>query len=82
MSALGQGLPVGGPALTASVAGDLPLVPILAASFPESCTVDDLLARFRQDALSGEDRLGFNARMVDDEVRVSYRLTTAIWTKA
>ena len=81
MSRLGQGLPVGPPALHPSVAADLPLDAILATSFPEACNIAELRAMFHEDALSGEDRLGFKARLVGDEIRVSYAQTTAIWNK-
>jgi len=81
MAALGEGLPVGAPALHASVAADLPLEAILAASFPEACSIAELRAMFHEDARSGEDRLGFKARLIGEEIRVSYRQTTAIWVK-
>ena len=58
MAALGEGLPVGAPALHASVANDLPLEAILATSFPEACSIAELRAMFHEDALSGEDGWG------------------------
>jgi ubiquinone/menaquinone biosynthesis C-methylase UbiE len=79
MSSLGDDLPVSQPELHGSVAADLPLDAILATSFPETCSVADIRAMFLEDALSGEDKWGFNARLIDDEIRVSYRQTTAIW---
>jgi SAM-dependent methyltransferase len=81
MSSLGDGLPVTTPSLHGSVAADLPLDAILATSFPESCSIADIRAMFLNDALSGEDQWGFNARLIDGEIRVSYPQTTAIWIR-
>jgi hypothetical protein len=81
LAGLGIGLPVGPPALHESITADLPLDAILAASFPEACSIAELRALFRADAVSGEDRLGFDARLIDGELRVSFRQTTAIWLK-
>jgi ubiquinone/menaquinone biosynthesis C-methylase UbiE len=81
MSRLGEGLPVNPPALHPSLAADLPLDAILATSFPEACSIAELRAMFYEDAISGEDKLGFKARLVGDEIRVSYAQTTAIWDK-
>lgn len=82
MAGLGDGLPVGAPALHGSVAADLPFDAILATSFPESCTIAEIRAMFLEDARAGEDRLGFKARMIEGEIRVSYPQTTAIWRKS
>jgi ubiquinone/menaquinone biosynthesis C-methylase UbiE len=54
---------------------------ILATSFPQQCSREDLHALLRADALSGEDRLGFKAAVIDGELKVSYPMSTAIWTK-
>jgi ubiquinone/menaquinone biosynthesis C-methylase UbiE len=81
MAKLGERLPVSAPALHASLAADLPLDAILATSFPEACTVDELRDMFREDALSGADDLGFSARIIDGAIRVSYPQTTAVWTR-
>ncbi len=81
MAALGAGLPLGTPALHSSVTADLPLAPILAASFPAACTIADLHTMFLADALAGQDELGFEARVIEGEVCVSYRQTTAIWIR-
>ena len=78
---LGQGLPVGTPALHSSTTADLPLDAILATSFPETCTIAEIRAMFLADALSGEDGLGFKARIIKGEICVSYPQTTAIWIK-
>lgn len=81
MALLGLGLPLGQPALHESITADLSLDTILATSFPEACSIDEVRAIFREDAETGEDRLGFNARIVGEEVRVSYRPTTAVWRR-
>ena len=81
MAALGDGLPVGAPDLHHSVTADLSLDPILATSFPEACTIGEIRATFLADAESGADALGFSARLIDGDIRVSYPQTTAIWRK-
>jgi ubiquinone/menaquinone biosynthesis C-methylase UbiE len=81
MARLGEGLPLGPPALHPSLTADLPLEAILATSFPEACTIEDLRILFRADAESGKDRLGFRARLIAGEVRLSYPQTTAIWMR-
>lgn len=81
MAELAAGLPIAPPVLHASVAADLSLDAVLATSFPTTCTIDDIRALFRADAKAGENALGFDARLVDGEVRVSYPQTTAVWVK-
>lgn len=82
LASLGEKLPVDGPVIRSHVTPDLSLDGILAASFPETCTIEDIAAMFREDALSGEDLLGFSARFGEDgRVLVSYPMTTAVWTK-
>ena len=81
LSRLGDGQPVSEPSLHGSVAADLRLDAVLATSFPEACSVEDIRAMLREDAMSGEDRWGFDARMIDGEIRVSYPQTTAIWVR-
>jgi ubiquinone/menaquinone biosynthesis C-methylase UbiE len=81
MGRLGEGLPVGAPGLHGSVAADLKLDAVLATSFPEVCSVADIRAMFLDDALSGEDWWGFDARLIDGEIRVSYPQTTGIWVR-
>jgi len=79
MSQLGNGLSVGPPELLGSITADLPLDAVLATSFPTACSIAELRALFLEDALSGEDRLGFSARMIGEKIHVSYPQTTAIW---
>ncbi len=81
VSQLGEGLPVGVPALHASEAADLPLDAILAASFPEAISIAALRAMFYEDARAGQDRLGFRARLVGGDILISYAQTTAIWVR-
>jgi len=81
MARLGDGLALTQPSLEPSIAADLPLGPILDTSFPETCTRDQIRDMIGDDARSGEDRLGFAAKEKDGALLVSYRLTTAVWTK-
>jgi ubiquinone/menaquinone biosynthesis C-methylase UbiE len=81
MAGLGEGLPVAKPVVQGSVTADLPLDAVLATSFPEAITIAALRAMFYADALSGEDALGFNARLIEGDLRVSYRQTTCVWIK-
>lgn len=81
LATLGAGLAVAPPVLHASVAADLPLEAVLATSFPTTCTLDDIRALFFADAQNGGDALGFDAKLVDGEVRVSYPQTAAIWVR-
>jgi ubiquinone/menaquinone biosynthesis C-methylase UbiE len=81
LAGLGEGLGLDTPALHSSTTADLPLDAILATSFPELCTIAEIRAMFLADARSGADDLGFKARLIDGEIRVSYAQTTAIWSK-
>jgi ubiquinone/menaquinone biosynthesis C-methylase UbiE len=81
LAALGETLHLGTPQLHASVTADLPLDAILATSFPTSCSIADIRALFLADALAGKNDLGFSARLIDGDIRVSYPQTTAIWIK-
>ncbi len=81
LARLGEGSAVSAPVLRPGIAADLALDGILAASFPEVCTIAEIRAMFLEDALSGEDLLGFNARLLDGEIRVSFPQTTAKWIR-
>jgi hypothetical protein len=59
----------------------MPYAAVLATSFPEGHTREDLLATMRADAEGGTDSLGFKALLADEEVLVSYPVSTMIWTK-
>jgi ubiquinone/menaquinone biosynthesis C-methylase UbiE len=77
---LGIGLNVGAPRISRSIA-NLPLDRILATSFPETCSIEQIKALFREDAISGQNRHGFSARMIDGEVHVSYPMSTVMWAR-
>jgi ubiquinone/menaquinone biosynthesis C-methylase UbiE len=64
-----------------SITGPLPFDAILETSFPEDHSRKELLEMMREDAQSGEDRLGFRARLEGGSVLVSYPLSTIVWTK-
>jgi hypothetical protein len=78
---LGVGMMLGEARIRKSISADLSLKAILATSFPETCTRDEIMAQFVEDAASGQNNLGFSARMVDGEVRVSYTMSTVRWSR-
>jgi hypothetical protein len=55
---------------------------VLATSYPEHCTRAEIRAEFEADARSGADRMGFGARIVDDELMVTYPVATVIWVRS
>jgi hypothetical protein len=59
----------------------MPYAAVLATSFPEQHSRDELLGLMREDAEHGDDALGFQAQLADGEVLVSYPMSTVIWTK-
>jgi ubiquinone/menaquinone biosynthesis C-methylase UbiE len=79
--ALGGGLGLKEPVTATSFTGPIPYSAVLATSFPETCSREDLLALMRKDAASGEDRLGFRAQMDGETVMVSYPMSTIVWTR-
>lgn len=81
LAGLGEGLAVSAPVLQGSVTPDLKLDAILATSFPEACSIEELRAMFEADARAGADELGFKARLVGGDILVSYRQTSAVWRK-
>jgi SAM-dependent methyltransferase len=81
LAGLGEGMQVGAPELHSSIAVDLSLDAILATSFPETCTIAEIREIFLEDARTGDDNLGFKARIVDQQIRVSYAQTTAVWMR-
>ena len=81
MRGLGGGLPVEEVSMITSVTGNLPFEAILATSFPTACSREDILSILRDDALSGMDRLGFGATLIDAQVRVFYPVSTALWRR-
>jgi hypothetical protein len=78
---MGESLGLHEPRTQTSLTGPMPYAAVLATSFPEDYTREDLLSLMREDATSGEDRLGFKAELAKDEVLVSYPMSTVIWTK-
>jgi ubiquinone/menaquinone biosynthesis C-methylase UbiE len=81
MRGLGSGLPVEEVSITTSLTAHLPFEAILATSFPTTCSREDILSILREDALSGIDRLGFGATLIDGQVRVSYPVSTGLWRR-
>lgn len=81
LAELGGGLPVSNPALHSSAAKDLPFDAILATSYPELCTREEIRQILHTDALSGKDEWGFAARVADGALLVTYPQTTAIWER-
>jgi ubiquinone/menaquinone biosynthesis C-methylase UbiE len=78
--AMGKSLNLDMPRTQTSLTGPMPYAAVLATSFPEDYTRDELLGLMREDA--GQDRLGFNAQIGDgDQVLVSYPMSTVIWIK-
>jgi ubiquinone/menaquinone biosynthesis C-methylase UbiE len=78
---LGAGLMLGEPTIRRNTTAHLSLDAILATSFPETCTTEQIKALFVEDALSGKNSLGFSARMIDGEVRVAYAMSTVLWPR-
>jgi ubiquinone/menaquinone biosynthesis C-methylase UbiE len=58
LRALGSGLAIDEITIATNVTPKLPLEAVLATSFPETCSLDDLRALLREDAASGADRFG------------------------
>lgn len=81
LAAMGDRLGLGAPRTRTSLSGPLPYAAVLATSFPEEHSREELLALMRTDAESGKDRLGFRAELADGEVLVSYPMGMVIWTK-
>lgn len=69
------------PVVHTSVTGPIPYEAVLATSFPERFTREELLDLMRKDAEAGRDDLGFKAQVADGQVLVSYPISTVIWTK-
>lgn len=78
---LGRGRDLGDPAVQTSLTGPMPYEAVLATSFPEQYTREQLLGLMREDAESGTDQNGFKAQLADGKVLVTYPISTIIWTK-
>jgi ubiquinone/menaquinone biosynthesis C-methylase UbiE len=59
----------------------MPLEAILATSFPTEYTIDDIREIFREDAVSGEDRLGVQAQVTEGALFISYPMATLVWRR-
>jgi SAM-dependent methyltransferase len=81
LEALGSALTLGDAATRTSLTGPMPFEAVLATSFPEEHSRDELLELMREDGESGEDKLGFRAQIADGTVLVTYPMSTVIWTK-
>jgi len=82
LAAIGSGLGMDAPRAQTSLTGPMPYAAVLATSFPEKHSREELLGLMRDDALAGSDRLGFKAELADGEVMVTYPMSTVVWTKA
>lgn len=78
---LGRASGLGAPTSRTGLTGPLPYAAVLATSFPEEHSREDLLEHMREDATGGTDRLGFKAQLVEGEVLVSYPMSTVIWPR-
>lgn len=81
LAAMGDDVGLGTPRTQTSLTGPMPYAAVLATSFPEEHSREELLGVMREDALSGDDRLGFKAQLAEGEVMVSYPMAMVIWTK-
>jgi ubiquinone/menaquinone biosynthesis C-methylase UbiE len=81
LAAMGESLGLYEPRTQTGFTGPMPYAAVLATSFPEDFSREELLSLMREDAESGQDRLGFKAELAEGEVMVSYPMSTLIWTK-
>lgn len=81
LMALGAGLGLAPPATHTSLTGPMTYASVLATSFPEARTREELLELMRADATEGADRLGFRAELKDGEVLVSYPMSQVVWVR-
>jgi ubiquinone/menaquinone biosynthesis C-methylase UbiE len=79
LAAIGAGLGMKEPRVLTSLTGPMPYVAVLATSFPEQHSRQELLDLMREDARGAEDRLGFKAQLEDDEVMVTYPMSIVVW---
>ncbi|MEJ5975693.1 methyltransferase domain-containing protein [Novosphingobium sp. PS1R-30] len=79
--ALGRDAGLGEARTVTNLTAPMPYAAVIETSFPETCTRDQLLAMMRDDAASGEDRLGFRAQIQDCAVMVTYPMSMIAWTK-
>lgn len=77
--AIGDSLGMTEPVTQTRMTGPMPYEAVLATSFPEDHSREELLALMREDAEAGEDRLGFKAEFADGKVLVTYPMSTLVW---
>jgi ubiquinone/menaquinone biosynthesis C-methylase UbiE len=82
LAALGRDQGMSEPVTQTRMTGPMPYEAVLATSFPEDHSREELLGQMREDAESGEDRLGFKAELADGKVLVTYPMSTLVWTIA
>lgn len=80
LAAMGKPFGLAEPATHTSETGPLPYEAVLATSHPEQYSREELLQLMREDALSGDNRLGFKAQLAEDNVMVTYSMSTVVWT--
>lgn len=78
--ALGQQQGMAEPRTQTRMTGPMPYEAVLATSYPEAHSREELLDRMRKDAEAGEDSLGFRAQIRDGKVLVTYPMSTLVWT--
>jgi ubiquinone/menaquinone biosynthesis C-methylase UbiE len=79
---LGAALGLASPVSRTSLAGPMPYEAVLATSFPEQHSREELLQLMREDGEAGANRMGFKAQLGDDgQVLVSYPVSMVIWTR-
>ncbi|MDB5725562.1 MAG: ycgJ 1 [Novosphingobium sp.] len=78
---LGVGAGLGAPDAYTSITGPMAYSAVLATSFPETHTRDELLEMMSEDATGGDDQLGFSAELKDGEVFVSYPMSQVVWVR-
>jgi ubiquinone/menaquinone biosynthesis C-methylase UbiE len=61
---------------------EMPFEAVLATSFPEPGNLERVRELYREDAVSGQDRLGMSARAVSGRILVSYPMTTVVWRRS
>jgi SAM-dependent methyltransferase len=81
LRAMGDRLGLGEPQLETRMSGPMPFQRVLDTSFPDGHSREELLELMREDAATGEDRLGFRAEMADGQVMVTYPMSTIVWTR-
>lgn len=81
LSRLGDAIGLGAPRAQTSLTGPMPYAAVLATSFPERHSREELLGLMHADAAAGTDELGFRAALADGEVMVTYPMSIVVWTK-